>query len=443
MKIAKYVGDLLYDYECVVIPGLGGFLTHDKPAAINAASNLFKPPFKQVQFNAYLKTNDGLLVNYVAREEGIEYKAAKEQVDRFVLLCDQALKEGKRINFHKIGYLYLNEHYKISFEQDTSVNYNADAFGLTGFISPAVYKPTPEEKLREKAVTAASPVSEKKPPNLSENRKGDDAASVRKNRIERKPMIASRRRSPYRTQMTVLMIMILAIFVGWGFMHKTVIKKYYRNYSSVIPLFYSSPNAYLIENINHEPLSKISKSKTGLWIVSLFEKMEHNRSKETVPKTTNDEAQAVAKTSGKTKPNISSSKTSQVKAVENKMPKQISGAVSTTTAKKENAPDDHGTLEVKKKTQDSVSSTTLGSWDQLAPGGKHVYIIAGAFRYKSNAENLIHKLRLMGYPAMEAGVTRSGLVRVAFAEFKNTEEAEEQLLAIRKNENPSAWIFEN
>jgi len=69
MKIARYIGDLLYDYECVVIPGLGGFLTNDKPASIQPNTHYFHPPFKQVMFNAYLKTNDGLLVNYIAREE--------------------------------------------------------------------------------------------------------------------------------------------------------------------------------------------------------------------------------------------------------------------------------------------------------------------------------------------------------------------------------------
>lgn len=435
MKIAKYVGDLLYDYECVVIPGLGGFLTNDKPATINTASNLLKPPFKQVFFNAYLKANDGLLVNYVAREEGIEYKAAKEQVDRFVLLCNNALNEGKRINFHRIGYLYLNPDQKISFDQDTEVNYNPEAFGLTSFISPAIYKPSPEERLREKvSIPPSDPESEKRPQKLSENKK-ENSSSVKK-RMAKKPMIASKRRSPYHTQLSILMVMILAMFIGWGFLHKKEIKKYYSNYSSVIPLFYSSPNAYLIDNINHAPLSKISKSKTGLWVVSLFEKMEHTNGKKLISKTNNRVAAEIHR---KTKVSTSSQMTPQTRVVKSKTQEKISEPVLNTPNEKVA----DNSVAAEKKNRVPVSSPKNSEQNGIALDGMHFYIIAGAFKYRDNAENLIHKLRLKGYPAMEAGVTKTGLVRVAFGAFNDVKEAEKQLYAIRKSENPSAWIFEN
>ena len=109
MKIARYIGDLLYDYECVVVPGLGGFITSETSASINPVTNHFKPPFKKIFFNVQLRANDGLLVNYVAKELTLTYKEAKSQVDRFVFLCHEALKNGKRINFHRIGYIFYNE----------------------------------------------------------------------------------------------------------------------------------------------------------------------------------------------------------------------------------------------------------------------------------------------------------------------------------------------
>lgn len=444
MKIAKYVGDLLYDYECVVIPGLGGFLTQDKPATVNAASNLLKPPFKQVLFNAYLKANDGLLIKYVAREEGLEYKAAKEQVDRFALLCDQALKEGKRLNFHKIGYLYLNENKKISFEQDISVNYNADTFGLTGFISPAVHKPTPEEQLRKKVGTP-SPVSEKMPQGLplGDQKKEEEASSSGKRRIARAPVASSKKNVPQKILAAFFMMIILGAVVAWGILYKKIVKRYYQNYSSVIPMFYSSPNAYLIDNISHKPLSEISRSKTGLWVVSQFEKMEHRPGKERVPKKKNMESVAV-KPAMKAKIEASPKKISQNEVVENKKPEKISApSVPKIGAKSGNSGINKAALKGKKKIQNPVTGTNPVTRSRYASTGRHVFIIAGAFKYKSNAENLIHKLRLKGYPATAAGTTRSGLLRVAFAEFQNRKDAEEQLLAIRKSENPAAWIFEN
>jgi len=109
MKIAKYIGDLIYDYECVVIPGLGGFISSEKSAVVNPLTNQFSPPSKDVHFNVHLKANDGLLVNYVARNEGVSFKEAKQRIDKFVHLCHNALKEGKRINFSKIGYIFLDD----------------------------------------------------------------------------------------------------------------------------------------------------------------------------------------------------------------------------------------------------------------------------------------------------------------------------------------------
>ncbi len=435
MKIAKYVGDLLYNYECVVIPGLGGFLTQDKSATINASSNLFKPPFKQILFNAYLKTNDGLLVNYIAREEGIEYKEAKEQVDRFVLLCDSALREGKRINFHRVGYLYLNQNQKIAFEQDTSVNYNPDAFGLASFISPAIFKATPEEKLREKV--APAPVPERKPEPPTESPTGSPAEAPGK-RLVKTRLVASKRRSPYRTQMTFMSVLILIMFVGWGFMHKTEVSKYYNNYSSVIPWLYSGPNTYLADNINHVPISKMSKSKTGLWIVNLFKGNLSEPVKKTDVKnsTTLPEKAQVAVNSGK---QAGSQPATKEKVAENTTTKNLpatqlnSGSTQPVVAPHREA--------VKKETTPVTVANSVPSGSQL--GAPHYYIIAGAFKDEDNATKLIRELKTKGYPAVEAGVTKSGLHRVAFGDFDNRVRAEQELLTIRQKENASAWIFED
>ncbi|HJN06872.1 MAG TPA: HU family DNA-binding protein, partial [Bacteroidales bacterium] len=108
MKIAKYIGDLLYDYECVVIPGLGGFLTNDNPVSINEVTYSFSPPFRKIHFNVYLRTNDGLLVNHIAQQEQIGYKTAKQKVDQFVFQCHNALETGRRIKFQNIGSLYYD-----------------------------------------------------------------------------------------------------------------------------------------------------------------------------------------------------------------------------------------------------------------------------------------------------------------------------------------------
>ncbi|MBN2639818.1 MAG: SPOR domain-containing protein [Bacteroidales bacterium] len=421
MKIAKHVGDLLYDYECVVIPGLGGFLTQEKPSSINPVTHQFRPPYKQISFNAFLKTNDGLLINYVARQEGMDYKIAKDHVDQFVLQCDRALKAGKKINFHSVGYLYLNDNDQVVFSQDTGVNYNSEAFGLNSFVSPAISRSSAEERIHEKVIAKVDKTLNKK----STDRKTkveESKPESEEHRVRSNKNIASDRKSPYRQQTIFLALLIMAMIVGWGFMNKDKVQRYYNNYSSVIPLFSLTPNAYLIDNAH-----KISifnpNSKSGLLIMKLF----------------SGENQPVTKTEKvKILPVQPSQNTVTNKATDN--------TVSSTSV---NPNEPAITKNIEKPSVEQVAKTVSNPVPSVqkeqpvvASPRKHFYIIAGAFKNRTNADDLIRKLRLKGFQAVQAGTTLSGLHRVAFGDFENKLKAQNQLVAIRKNENPSAWIFE-
>jgi hypothetical protein len=418
MKIARYIGDLLYDYECVVIPGLGGFLTNDKPATIQPHTHHFRPPYKQVMFNAYLKANDGLLVNYIAREENISYKEAKAQVDKFVFLCNQALESGKRINFHRVGSLYRNNKGLLVFEQDNSVNYNAEAFGLTGFVSPAVRRVTAEEKLREA-------VSEEKKPERNTVKKADRKATPSTETLQRKhqKLIASKRKSPYRTQLAFLTLLIIAMMVGWGFMNKEKVSAYYNNYSSVIPLFYSQPNAYLINNIDKMPVEKVSSSRLGSLWISLFDKSEAPK-KEAVAKA------APVKPKTTSVPKANSHSVAIVKKAGNTVTATPKPVKRTTATRKTVVRPTHR--------QPSPKPVTSAP---TAVSRRHFFIIAGAFQNMNNVKHLIFTLKKEGYEALVAGTTPAGLHRVAYGAFESRWEARKTLRKIRRQENPSAWIL--
>ena len=436
MKIAKHVGDLLYDYECVVIPGLGGFLTQDKPSSINPVTHQFRPPYKQVSFNAFLKTNDGLLINYVARQEGMDYKNAKEQVDQFVMQCDKALHQGKKIHFHNVGYLYLNDNKQIVFSQDPGINYNPEAFGLGSFVSPAITRTTAEEKIHEKVTAKVEKTINKKTVDRKTKTVAPQQDSRTQEREKKHGNLASERRSPYRTQITFLVLLLIAMFVGWGFMNKTTVQHYYNNYSSVIPLFYTTPNECLIDNIHRLPISN-KDNKSGLWIVNLF-----SNSKKEVKAT--PKALPVKKVENKVKRlkkkvNHIADKpvyTSVAKKADENKSQLNSGH---RTDEKTNTSPTTTSVQPAKKVVQPVKTQSVGAY---AASQKHYFIIAGAFRNKSNAVKLIQKLQVKGYPALSAGVTSTGLFRVAFGDFDNRRKAQQQLLAIREKENPSAWIFE-
>ena len=67
MTIANYLKDLLYRYDCVIVPNFGGFITNNTSAQIHRSTHTFYPPSKQVGFNVNLSYNDGLLANYIAK----------------------------------------------------------------------------------------------------------------------------------------------------------------------------------------------------------------------------------------------------------------------------------------------------------------------------------------------------------------------------------------
>ena len=92
MQLTTYIADLLYRYECVIIPGFGAFLTRYQSAHIDEISNTFHPPSKIVSFNKQLQANDGLFANYVASVEKFSYETAlRESLHNYIKLMENCI----------------------------------------------------------------------------------------------------------------------------------------------------------------------------------------------------------------------------------------------------------------------------------------------------------------------------------------------------------------
>ncbi len=140
MDIANYISDLLYRYECVIIPDFGGFVTNVKSAQLNLKNNTFYPPFKALTFNANLVQNDGLLANYIAKAEGYSYQQATDFIKESVLLWRRDLKNKVTIDLDKIGSLSLNAQGQIIFEPQVNINYLTTSYGLSSVIATQILK---------------------------------------------------------------------------------------------------------------------------------------------------------------------------------------------------------------------------------------------------------------------------------------------------------------
>ena len=140
MRIDQYISQLLYRYQCVIIPGFGAFLTEIKSAQLVEASHTFYPPKKVISFNVNVRNNDGLLANHIAQTERISYAEASDQIEAAIQNWKKELHNNHSVSIKNIGKLSLNSENNIVFEPLESSNYLTAAFGLAPFISPPVQR---------------------------------------------------------------------------------------------------------------------------------------------------------------------------------------------------------------------------------------------------------------------------------------------------------------
>ena len=165
MGTDHYIEELLYRYNCVVVPDFGAFLTQMKSAYIHQTTNVFYPPSKIISFNEQLTTNDGLLVSYMANSEDISYEEMLKKTLDSAKIWKKKLKSGDRLKLSNIGELWLNSEGKIQFQPSYKVNYLTTSFGLSSFVSIPVTREVLKEtvtELEEKIPFIITPEKRKK-----------------------------------------------------------------------------------------------------------------------------------------------------------------------------------------------------------------------------------------------------------------------------------------
>lgn len=133
MDITAIIRELLFGYDCVILPGFGGFIGNRIPSRIDKSTSTFYPPLKQISFNRNLNYNDGLLIGKISQKFGISYIEARGIVDDFVSNVRIKMARGEKILFDRIGSFHVNRESNIQFEPDMSSNYNLDSYGLESF----------------------------------------------------------------------------------------------------------------------------------------------------------------------------------------------------------------------------------------------------------------------------------------------------------------------
>jgi nucleoid DNA-binding protein len=158
LKLEQYISELLYQYDCVVVPGLGGFVANYKSATIQPVQNTFLPPSKRISFNKNLNANDGLLANLIAQKEGVSFKLSLQKIEEAVISIHQDLKQQKRVVLHNVGTLFLDTENRTQFEPQHSVNYLLGSYGLAVFQKQPIQRVTIEEKITKEFIDRTAPL---------------------------------------------------------------------------------------------------------------------------------------------------------------------------------------------------------------------------------------------------------------------------------------------
>lgn len=172
MNIDSSINKLLFSHDCVIVPGLGGFVASVRPAAHNKVQHTFIPPARVIAFNVFLKQNDGLLANHISAAENISFGEAMLLIERYVERCFTDMAAGRRFRIEEVGVLYYDAEKNIQFEPDDSALHALDSFGLTTIRAiPINAKASSENALFSPLRQSVSPEEKRKTQKIFSNRK--------------------------------------------------------------------------------------------------------------------------------------------------------------------------------------------------------------------------------------------------------------------------------
>lgn len=138
MKFEGIICQLLLKHDCVIVPGLGGFVTFYKSAVIHPINNSIQPPSRQLGFNRHLTNSDGLLLNSYVKTSGLDLKIAQAELDQWTMQISNQLANGQKAHLLGIGTLWNDLQGQIQFVPSDQFITNFTSFGLKAIQLPSV-----------------------------------------------------------------------------------------------------------------------------------------------------------------------------------------------------------------------------------------------------------------------------------------------------------------
>lgn len=383
LDIIKYIEELLYANNCVVLPGFGGFVANYKSATINQFQNKFTPPSKSISFNRQLTKNDGLLLSHIVTTTNCTYAEAEKQIQVFVADLHKELKQNGAVELEKIGRVFTNDQGSLLFEPSLDNNFLLDAFGLYSFnLQPIVTSEKEEELIVAKEVQLKPEVA------------GEVKSSTDKQQKEPKeePKVVPIQQNETKSNKSIWKrVAVAAVFIP------------------IIAYIIWLPTKTEIFKGNGFTYADLNPFTTK--ICATYKLIDHG----------NIELMRL--------------ETDSLRRIFNTIDKDVvTFSLFEPTHPKYNVEKSIAVL-LKPRLQVPVST-------HVVLPEKNIYryhIIGGCFQVYKNAERMVNKLRKNGYNSAIVD-KHKGLYRVSFQSFVSRNEAK-QMLAQVKQENKNAWLL--
>ena len=133
IELERHIEILLLGNDCVVVPGLGGFVAHHLNARYDIHDRMFLPPLRTIGFNPQLTINDSLLVQSYVEAYDMSYPEALQRIEKEVKKLSTQLNNEGFYELHGIGRLQKNDSGKTEFVPFEAGILTPDFYGLSSF----------------------------------------------------------------------------------------------------------------------------------------------------------------------------------------------------------------------------------------------------------------------------------------------------------------------
>lgn len=396
IELAQHIEALLLENDCVIVPGLGGFVAHHTPATWVKDECIFLPPSRVIGFNPKLTMNDGLLAQSYMSVYGTTFSDATKMIDRKVKELTATLHEDGCMSLPNIGELRYTLHRTYDFVPYDDRVTTPDLYGLDSFELKELPALQTAVRPQPQAIRVAQPA----------------VAAEQSRRPHRNQPRRIKFRPAYLSQIVAAAAAVLLFFFISTPIENTEVVE--GNYAQLLPL---------------ELFEKIEKQSVAITPISLPQQPQHVVTK---PVKKADAQKAVVPVSAK-EVKVEALPIQDTKKIEALPINQVGKQEAIHTSKQAETIDKAAPA---KKAAAPKTQVTNAS-------AKRFHIIVASVATRQDAEAMTKRLQSEGYPNAQV-VTGNGKMRVSIDSHASQTDAYRALKNIRKNTAyEQAWVLKN